>query len=583
MAETIRLLVEEAGIAKEVPCAGEENLLDVLRGAGFYLSAPCGGKGRCGKCRVRIKEGQAPASAADERLLSEAERAAGGRLACTLRPAGELTLEIIAGDEDRFEAMDGYGETEGFTPALRAGEVTIPKTGQSVVKTLTGADAPPTLAFLRACSGFIEEDLRDVVCYADDNGPLFAGEKGESLYGIGIDIGTTTLAFELVDLASGVALGRHSSINKQRAWGGDVISRIVHATEGEGPAMAESIRGQISDGTALLCRKHGIAPGRLAKMAIGANTTMLHLLLGLTCKTLGAYPFMPITLERIELRYGELFTGDFAPLVTILPGISTYVGADISAGLLFAGLDKAPPGEASLLVDIGTNGEMALVSDGRILCTSTAAGPAFEGGNIAAGTGSVPGAICAARLEEGELKLRTIGNEPIAGICGTGVIDIVAASLAGGWLAPSGRYAKTVEKAGLLLATTADNHEIRFTQKDVRELQFAKSAIHTGIDILIETAGLTYGDISTLYLAGGFGYRIDVGSAVGIGLLPAEFEQRTVTLGNASLGGAVRYLLDAGARESLGQITAASSEFSLSENSRFNDLFIENSMFPGQE
>lgn len=563
------------------PESAPKSQLDLLRSAGFYLSAPCGGKGRCGKCKVRVTGDEPPVSEADARLLSEDELEQGVRLACTLTPSDSYTIEILGDRESDFDALAGYGKGGNIEPALKAEDISLPKTSRSLVKTLTGSDTAPSLAFLRACSEIVEVGSREATLYSDTSGPLYAAAGDAALFGIGIDIGTTTVVFELVELATGRAVGRHSTINKQRAYGGDVISRIVHAGKGEGPAMAASISGQISEGVALLCEKHGIPAPRLVKMAIAGNTTMLHLLLGLSCKTLGVYPFTPITLERLEIRYKELFEGDFDPLVTLLPGISTYVGADISAGLLFSGAYRAPADKPALLVDIGTNGEMALVADGKILCTSTAAGPAFEGGNIAAGTGSVPGAICGARLEDGALALHTIGDEPAAGICGTGVIDVVAASLAGGWLAPSGRYDKSVDKAGLLLATAPDGTEIRFTQKDVRELQFAKSALRTGIDILIETAGLVPGDVHTLYLAGGFGYHINVSSAAAIGLLPDELVDRTVTLGNSSLGGAVRLLLDAEAGRALEEITAATSEFSLSENSSFNDLFIENSAFPG--
>ncbi len=582
MADAERLTARSGNKELDIDFLQDETLLDALRRAGVYLSAPCGGQGRCGKCRVHIQSGAPAPTDTDARILSAEELAEGYRLACATRPAARMCVEVPADGEDRFDAQEGYQAGGELTPALQWREVNLPKTPQSLAKTL-GATSP-TLPFLRSCSAVADAELHTIQLARSAAGPLAASAARQPLYGVAVDIGTTTLAMELVELASGSVAARHSAVNRQRAFGADVISRIVRANEGDLGPLSDSIRGQLAEGLRTLCAQAGIDPASLLRVAIAANTTMLHLLLGLSCRHLGAYPFTPVTLEQISFRWCEIFepiSGCDAEVV-ILPGISTYVGADITAGLLLTGIHRLPPDQSALLVDIGTNGEMALAHGGRILCTSTAAGPAFEGGNIGKGTGSVPGAICAVRPGPGGgFEVETIGDEPPAGICGTGVIDAVAACLHTGALEPSGRYAKEIGKEGVLLAKDPSGDEIRFSQKDVRELQFAKSAIRSGIDVLLGEAGLAYEDVHTLYLAGGFGYRIRPESAVAIGLLPQSFLQRTVTLGNASLGGAARLLTDAGADTALRAITGMASEFSLSENKNFNDLFIQNASFPG--
>jgi uncharacterized 2Fe-2S/4Fe-4S cluster protein (DUF4445 family) len=306
---------------------------------------------------------------------------------------------------------------------------------------------------------------------------------------------------------------------------------------------------------------------------------MLHLLLQLSCRTLGQTPFTPVTLDTVSLASREIFDGDFSCETVILPGISTYVGADITAGLLFAGV---PGGAApAAFMDIGTNGEMALVYGDKILCTATAAGPAFEGGNIHWGTGSVPGAISQASFRDGRFECVVIGGRPPAGICGSAVVDIVYHGLKNGLIRPDGRFDKERLPAGeIFLAKTEDGRDIVFCQKDVRELQLGKSAIRTGLDALLGHAGLGYGDIATLYIAGGFGFNLNMESAAGIGLIPRELLPKVCLLGNSALGGAVKFLQHGEHGETLYQIVRQAEEFSLPKDRYFNQYFIDNINFP---
>jgi len=389
-------------------------------------------------------------------------------------------------------------------------------------------------------------------------------------YGIAVDIGTTTLGLALVDLAGGNIAANLAEANRQRAYGGDVISRIQAANNGSLAILSRCIRGQIAAGIAALCGRAagraGIAPREVKKIAVAGNTVMLHLLLGLSCRTLGTAPFTPVTLDLLEKNSRELF-GEAAPPgldcnVAILPGIASFVGADITAGIFYTGL--CGKDETSVLMDIGTNGEMVLFHRGTIYCTTAAAGPAFEGGNILWGTGSVPGAIARAVYKNGAFTLTTIGDK---------------AGLKNGLILPSGKFAGQVPPGGIFLAAAPGGRDIVFCQKDVRELQLAKSAMRTGLDFMLEQAGLTYAHIAKLYIAGGFGFNLNLKSAAGIGLIPPELLPKVTLAGNSALGGAARYLREKGGGETMRRIAGQAVEVHLPGDARFNERFVENLAF----
>jgi uncharacterized 2Fe-2S/4Fe-4S cluster protein (DUF4445 family) len=508
---------EEYQISAATAASQRRSLLTLLRERGAYLPALCGGRGTCGKCRVLC--GELPVSTADRARFSQAELAAGFRLACAAYPAGEVSVVIPeAADEQSFSALTDFD----------AGK-------------LLGA----------------------------------AVEKPPYRYAIGVDLGTTTIAFALLDAHSGAVLSTLSMLNEQRKWGADVISRIDAANSGELQRLSESVRGQIGAGIAALCPK----VSDTALVAVAGNTTMLHILHEFSCQHLGRAPFTPVSLDFVTRPYSALFDGDLAATVVTLPGISTYVGADIVADILFA--DLLQTHENALLIDIGTNGEMALLTAGRLLCTATAAGPAFEGGNLLWGTGGVSGAIAKARYENGGWELETIGGCPPVGICGSGVVDVVWQGLKNDLILPSGRLNQRDELAidELVLAKTTDGRDITLHQKDVREVQLAKSAIRSGLDALLHHAGLDYDAIDTLYLAGGFAYHLNPESAGGIGLLPPQLLPKLKQLGNGALAGALLYALNPAKVEPLKRIVALSEAYPLPEDPYFNTLFIENLTF----
>ncbi len=558
-----------------------EDILQALRSAGIYVAAVCGGKGVCGKCKVRLVSGALEVTPSDEAALSKDEIAQGWRLACKACPTQDVEIQVQNKD-DGFEAVTATGQAQNVVSGLRVEKMVLDKQRASVTSRI--AKHVQGASFCASALGQISDilkqgaDMGEVFVAVDASRVAHVSKTRGSYYGVAIDIGTTTLGFALVDLESGKTVENLSAVNKQREYGADVISRIVSAGEGAQQKLTESIRTQISENVAALCAKISLPADRLIKVAIAGNTTMLHFLLGFDVQSLGLSPFTPVSLEAMSFGWGELFSGEYTCPVDILAGFSTYVGADITAGILFADLHKDQ--KPAFLLDIGTNGEMAVCRDGKILCTSTAAGPALEGGKIQWGIGSVPGAISGIMWNGSGFDITTIGDAPPAGICGSGVIDGVHQILLAQMMNKTGRIAPQYkEEGGVPLASTTDGQTIRFTQKDIREVQLGKSAIRSGIDILIKRAGLSYDDIEVLYLAGGFGYHLRVESCVGIGLIPAELAPKIKTVGNSSLGGAVRWLVDGNAQAHLSEILDKSEEFSLSEDKTFNDMFIENMAF----
>jgi uncharacterized 2Fe-2S/4Fe-4S cluster protein (DUF4445 family) len=293
------------------------------------------------------------------------------------------------------------------------------------------------------------------------------------------------------------------------------------------------------------------------------------------------FPFTPVTIDFVEKKIDEVFKLDVninpQCKVISLPGISTYVGSDIVAGIFFSEMYKkiAP----SILIDIGTNGEMVLASGGKLLAAATAAGPAFEGGNMKCGTGSVPGAICSVKYIDKKFECKTIADEMPAGICGTGIIELVWEILSNNLIDSGGRFDNAITDKKIILAHREDGEEIFFSQRDLRELQLAKSAICSGVQALLHGASLKPEQIETLYIAGGFGNKLNFTSGAGIGIIPKALEKKVVVIGNSSLGGAVKFLFDKNARSEMEIIIKQSSEYNLGGDPFFNEAFIDNIEF----
>lgn len=509
----------QAESAREVrlTCPGGCRVHDYIQSQGTALAMSCGGKGMCGKCRVRVVRGRLPVTPEDKRIFSEAQLAQGWRLACKA-----VTREAV-------EIVVPVQEQQGFS-ALAA--------------------------------------------EAADEGALSLAADHD--YGLAVDIGTTTLAAALVDCTDGKILATATAVNSQRSFGADVVSRIGAACHGKGKALQKAVRRDLTRLMKQLLKDHPGTAARCRQMAIAANTTMLHLLMGWPCDGLGDWPFHPVSLGGKTYRAQEVL-GPQSPLadatVTLLPGMSTYVGADITAGIWQCGL--ASSDDVSLFVDLGTNGEMVLGNKDQRFIASAPAGPALEGGKLTWGTGSVPGAICGVRIERGRAKVRTIDHTVPVGICGTGILEAMAGLVREGLVDETGKLVEPYFHKGFPLASTLDYQRITLSQQDIREIQMAKSAIRAGIESLIERSGISRQRVHQVFLAGGFGYYLDPQKAAVIGLLPADLAERTTAVGNTSLKGAIGLLTGAVTLEELQAIAAGVEEIVLGNDEAFQRLYID--------
>jgi uncharacterized 2Fe-2S/4Fe-4S cluster protein (DUF4445 family) len=556
---------------KTVALAADASLLESLQSAGIALPAVCGGRGVCLKCAVQFVSGAPEPCAADRLRFSEGQLDEGFRLACKSCPADGAEIRIP--DESGLAAVNSFELDGSAADSLCARVAPLARTSQSFASQACGG-GPVPLGLLEQCSELAESRGGTAYVYEYKGRAARVSATPRDCYAIGVDIGTTTIGFVLLALGDGRAVDSLSAVNGQRSFGADVISRIQRANGGDLPLLAGSARRQVREGAAELCRRNSVEPGDVLRIAIAANTTMLHLLLGLSCAAIGQYPFTPVGIAPVSFRYSEAFEGPFSCNVDILPCVSAYIGADIVAGALFSGIHRSE--RPAILLDIGTNGEMALAADGRLVCAATAAGPAFEGGNILWGTGSVPGAISSAVCEGGRFKVGTIGGQPPIGICGSGVVDIAYEALKSGLISANGRFCGGHSATGIALAKAPDGQDIVFCQKDVRELQLGKSAIRSGLDSLLNHAGMGYGEIGALFIAGGFGSRLRLASGVGIGMIPEALAPKVALIGNSSLGGVAKYLLESGSEGELDRIIGMSSEFDLPGDGYFNKAFIEN-------
>lgn len=380
-------------------------------------------------------------------------------------------------------------------------------------------------------------------------------------FGAAVDIGTTTIALLLYELRSGKCLGSASMLNPQTAIAADVIGRIDAAMRGKAYDLFQQVEGAISALIASACAQAGIASAQLDAMVITGNTTMLYLLTGRDPKFLSRAPFSADHLFGEEAR--------FLDRQAYLPDcLHAFIGADTTCALLVSGI--ADRNETALLCDVGTNGELALWHHGQLYIASTAAGPAFEGAGISFGCSSVPGAIDQVDVHHGLLSCHTIGNMQAVGICGSGLVDAIAAML----------ETEAIDETGYLEEDPFPLRDgISLNQSDIRAVQLAKAAIHAGITTLLHAAGCSSDDVSAVYLAGGFGSHLNLKSAVRIGLLPAELAEKVRVIGNAALDGAAMLLMDTTMREKIHAMRHLCQHIHLDGNPVFAESYIEAMMF----
>ncbi|MDA3824236.1 MAG: ASKHA domain-containing protein [Bacteroidales bacterium] len=380
--------------------------------------------------------------------------------------------------------------------------------------------------------------------------------------GVALDIGTSTMAFYLVNLITGSVEQSKGVVNPQTKFGADVISRIQHCSTEEGLKELQSELIRVINEELIACAKKSyVESDQIVKITIAGNTTMLHILLGVDPTSIALAPFTPTFTEAKILKAPELgFAANQEAEIHILPSLSAYGGAGIIAGL--ASISPPESIQNYIFLDIGTNGEMALRTPEKIQCCATAAGPAFEGANISCGMGAFAGALASYSADK---TFTTIANEPVAGICGSGLIDIVSYMVKNKLVAEDG----LLKEDFVIVGDVNSNRTITITQQDIREVQLAKAAIMAGINIMIKTAGLEMSQIDALFLAGGFGNYINTESAIAIGLLPEALKDKIIPIGNTSGTGATLALKSQMFQKTIDQILEKAEYIELSSHEDF--------------
>lgn len=477
---------------------------------------------------------------------------------------GEILLDVLA-------------RAKFYLPASCGGNGTC---GKCKVKLLHGKvknALPDKDGYLLSCKAVVDGDLTVFLPFQSGGGVTDFSEnalKGEREgFGIALDIGTTTLAACLVCLDTGEILEKVSALNPQGVYGADVLSRIQACNEGK-LLLLQSL---ILDKTKEIVLS--LANGRdIQELCVSANTTMLHLFLGVDPQTIGVYPFTPaFTNERVV--EGKML-GLPVETIRLLPSASAYIGSDVTAGVVACGMDDKAKTE--LFVDVGTNGEIVFSHKSKLYAASTAAGPALEGACIECGIGGVVGAIDKVFMEEGKLLFTTIGGEKAKGICGSGLIDLIATLKKQNLIDENGTWDEE-SKSPLINKLCGGKfyltEDIYLSQKDIRQFQLAKSAILSGIETLLEEKGVKENEIESLYLAGGLGYYMNVENAVATGLLPSPLKNKTKPVGNTALAGAKTCLLRKKARENVCKIAEEMEVVELSFSQIFQEKYMENMSF----
>jgi uncharacterized 2Fe-2S/4Fe-4S cluster protein (DUF4445 family) len=573
---------------------------------GLPIDSTCGGRGTCGKCKVKVLGNPSEVTTADHRQLRQDEIAEGWRLSCQAHVHEDMSVEVPQLLRVPKAATMGLGRLVILDPNVRKVYLeleppTLVDQRSDVVRlsqalTAEGLDMKAQVPVLRSLPATLRAaDFKITAVLSGDN--LVAVESGDTTgecFGIAFDVGTTTLVGTLMNLRTGMAAAVFSTLNGQAPFGADVISRISHAMNGpdsvkELQAAVIATMNQVADH---LYREAGVSRDRTYEAVVVGNVTMLHLLLGVDPAPIAVMPFTPAFMEPLTVPAAEVGL-DIHPhgYVQTLPALGAYVGADIVAGVLATGIARDP--KVRVFVDVGTNGEIVVGSAQRSLATAAPAGPAFEGSQIKCGMRATEGAIEGVTLSD-RVELQVIGGDvkPI-GICGSGLVDIVAQLLHTGLLDHSGRMrsrddvplhplaSRLIEVEGVRAFLLAEG--VYLTQKDVRELQFAKGSIATGIRVLMDILGMTESDIDEVFLGGSFGSYLNPESAKIIGLVPAVDVDRIIAVGNSAGEGAKIALLSYRERQVAFELPDRLEYVELSGRTDFNETFISVLQFPKLE
>lgn len=609
----VDLRFEPSGRRVRVPAG--VTLFDAASWNGIAIDSTCGGHGTCKKCKVQVLSGEAAITSLDTRAFVPDELRKGWRLACRVEVATDLGVEVPPLETRPKAATVGVGRKVILRPAVQKRHLLLSAPSLSdqtsdierVLAAMDDLELRVDLYALRRLGKLMRVDhntsgpAAGVTAVVVDEVlvDIEPGDTTERIFGIAFDLGTTTVVATLLDLVTGTPVAVASKLNPQQTFGADVITRI--STIMMDDRALEHLTGlahEVLDELARdVCAEGGVDPSEVYEVAVAGNATMTHIVLGVDPEPLGMAPFV-----MTARQWPEMLATDVGVHVhpraraVVFPALGAYVGGDIISGLLASGMDRDP--RTRLFIDIGTNCEIVLGSNEGLLATAAPAGPAFEGAAIRCGMRASEGAIEGVSISTDEIGLRVIGDAEPIGLCGSGLVDAVAELVSIGLVDHSGRFVTDedaarvapgvasrltmvgAERVFVLHWRGAVDQSIYLSQRDVRELQFAKAAIATGWSLLLEDAGIEASSVQQVLLAGSFGSYLSPASAVRLGLVPSLPLLRVVSAGNVAGEGAKMALLSqrerAGAMALLEEVTYVE----LSDRADFNDRFVELLQFP---
>ena len=583
-----------------IECKKGEILLKVLLRNGYDINAYCGGEGICGKCKVKLKGKIQDPSPAEQKYLSEQELKEGFRLSCQYQV--ENDLEVIYEQKEDITVMTAGVITELdldldlSKEKIQLDQATI-ENQTDYLKRIYDKTQTNNINYnnLKKIADLDKKQELTVLKWRDQILAISKDEINEKFYGLAVDVGTTTVVMYLLDLNTGQEKDFTAFYNPQKKYGADVISRINYTYNNENgiKEMQTAVIEALNKGIDTLATENNITKDDIYKMSFVGNTIMLHLLLGIDAISIAKSPYVPVFTDELDLKPKEVGLNiNENGIIQFLPSISGYVGADITGDMLTVNIDKLKGN--NLMIDIGTNGEIVLNSGERIYSCSAAAGPAFEGANITFGTAGITGAISTFKIEDQKFEFSTINDHKPIGICGSGLLDMIAEFFKHGFIESSGRIMDEDElkewqkqylgeykdQKAIQITEKADQETtIYLTQKDIREVQLAKGAIAAGIEILLNKMDLKANDLDRVFIAGGFGNYINPSNACFIKMIPECLEDKIIQIGNGAGTGAKIYLLNNQAKQRALDIKEKVKYIELSVNQEFQTEYINSMSF----
>ncbi len=587
-----KIFIKQLG--KDFEYVPKKSLLQLLLENDIFVDNPCNGNGSCGKCKVRVLEGNLPPLSPTERkLLKEDEINAGIRLSCLVVPEEDIKVEILQKERKHKILTTGYVPEFEFNPTIskKIFEIKMPtlETQSPFENSLCEALGSKKVNWkllrdYESSYGTVTGVFNDSELIA-----IEAGNTTEFLYGVAIDIGTTTVVAALIDMNNGEELATASRINPQKKFGLDVLTRITYELEhpeGAKEELQKTIVEAINEMVEELCSEGKVKKENIYEISIAANCTMMHFLLGVDATSIGKSPYAPVFTKAKNISASDLgIKAAKCARVYCLPSVSSYIGADIVAGAYVCELHKAE--ENILFIDIGTNGEIVLSKGGKLLSCSCAAGPALEGMNISSGMRAADGAVEDVEITEKGVYLKVIGEEDSIGICGSGILAAVKELLRTGIVKNNGAFIKKEQleesdyryemiqlngnKREFLLKSTPE--QLLITQGDVRQVQLAKGALLSGFYALLKQAKIDMGELDKVMIAGQFGAHLLADSLVGTGILPKEVKDKLVYIGNSSKTGAYMALMSVKVKKEIEDLAGEMEYMELGASEGYEKLF----------